>query len=177
MSPCVYELALHQPAPVIHYMHNYRSGCLNGVFYRDGAPCFSCQGGNYFPGIMHACWRKNAAYSSLAAAVLYKTRRMGAWSRFSSYIAISRRQRELLIRTGIPEDKIRVIPHFIRQNPAPAAGQPRRDVLYAGRLTQEKESCNWFRRGNSYPPRPHSLPDGRRPPARRTGALYLFPPS
>lgn len=58
MSPCVYELALHQPAPVIHYMHNYRSGCLNGVFYRDGAPCFSCQGGNYFPGIMHACWRK-----------------------------------------------------------------------------------------------------------------------
>ena len=22
MSPCVYELALHQPAPVIHYMHN-----------------------------------------------------------------------------------------------------------------------------------------------------------
>lgn len=138
MSPCVYELALHQPAPVIHYMHNYRSGCLNGVFYRDGAPCFSCQGGNYFPGIMHACWRKNAAYSSLAAAVLYKTRRMGAWSRFSSYIAISRRQRELLIRTGIPEDKIRVIPHFIRQNPAPAAGQPLRDVLYAGRLTQEK---------------------------------------
>ncbi|MGN0816762.1 MAG: hypothetical protein ACI4P2_08455, partial [Akkermansia muciniphila] len=88
MSPCVYELALHQPAPVIHYMHNYRSGCLNGVFYRDGVPCFSCQGGNYFPGIMHACWRKNAAYSSLAAAVLYKTRRMGAWSRFSSYIAI-----------------------------------------------------------------------------------------
>ena len=138
MSPCVYELALHQPAPVIHYMHNYRSGCLNGVFYRDGAPCFSCQGGNYFPGIMHACWRKNAAYSSLAAAVLYKTRRMGAWSRFSSYIAISRRQQELLIQTGIPEDKIRVIPHFIRQNPAPSAGPPRRDVLYAGRLTQEK---------------------------------------
>lgn len=58
MSPCVYELALNQPAPVIHYMHNYRSGCLNGVFYRDGAPCFSCQGGNYLPGIMRACWRK-----------------------------------------------------------------------------------------------------------------------
>ena len=44
----VYELALHQPAPVIHYMHNYRSGCLNGVFYRDGAPCFSCQGVTIF---------------------------------------------------------------------------------------------------------------------------------
>ncbi|MFR4416492.1 MAG: hypothetical protein ACLT8E_03345 [Akkermansia sp.] len=72
MSPCVYELALNQPAPVIHYMHNYRSGCLNGVFYRDGAPCFSCQGGNYLPGILHACWRSGAAYSALAAATCIK---------------------------------------------------------------------------------------------------------
>lgn len=142
MSPCVYELALEQSAPVIHYVHNYRAGCLNGVFYRDGAPCFSCKNGNYLPGVLHACWRGNAAYSALAAAALYKTRRMGAWNRLSSYVAVSRRQRELLIQAGIPEDKIRVIPHFIRQPDFPAGPPPpgllRRDVLYAGRLTQEK---------------------------------------
>ena len=33
MSPCVYGLALEQSVPVIHYLHNYRAGCLNGVFY------------------------------------------------------------------------------------------------------------------------------------------------
>ena len=142
MSPCVYGLALKQSVPVIHYLHNYRAGCLNGVFYRDGSPCFSCKNGNYLPGILHACWRGSAAYSALAAATLYKTRRMGTWNRLSSYIAVSRRQRELLIQTGIPEDKIRVIPHFIRQKTSPAGPPPpdlpRRDVLYAGRLTQEK---------------------------------------
>lgn len=138
MSPCVYELALQQSVPVIHYVHNYRSGCLNGVFYRDGAPCFSCKNGNYLPGVMHACWRGNAAYSALAAAVLSKTRHMGAWTRLSSYIAVSRRQRELLIQSGIPEEKIRVIPHFIRQKPVPIPDAPRRDVLYAGRLAPEK---------------------------------------
>ncbi|MFR1411500.1 MAG: hypothetical protein ACLSUW_03825 [Akkermansia sp.] len=160
MSPCVYELALHQPAPVIHYVHNYRSGCLNGVFYRDGAPCFSCKNGNYLPGVMHACWRGNAAYSALAAAVLSKTRRMGAWTRLSSYIAVSRRQRELLIQSGIPEEKIRVIPHFIRQNlllqPASAG------TSYAGRLTQEKGVCNCSGVGTPIP-RTHSLPDGDGP--------------
>ena len=46
MSPCVYGLALKQSVPVIHYLHNYRAGCLNGVFYRDGSPCFSCKNGN-----------------------------------------------------------------------------------------------------------------------------------
>lgn len=142
MSPCVYGLALEQSVPVIHYLHNYRAGCLNGVFYRDGSPCFSCKNGNYLPGVLHACWRGSAAYSALAAATLYKTRRMGTWNRLSSYIAVSRRQRELLIQTGIPEDKIRVIPHFIRQKTTPAGPPPpdlpRRDVLYAGRLTQEK---------------------------------------
>ena len=142
MSPCVYELALEQAVPVIHYLHNYRAGCLNGVFYRNGAPCFSCKNGNYLPGVLHACWRGSAAYSALAAAALYKTRRMGTWNRLSSYIAVSRRQRELLIQSGIPGDKIRVIPHFIRQKTAhagpPTPDRPRRDVLYAGRLTQEK---------------------------------------
>lgn len=142
MSPCVYALALQQSVPVIHYMHNYRVGCLNGVFFRNGAPCFSCKNGNYLPGIIHACWRGNAAYSALAAAALYKTRRMGIWNRLSSYIAVSRRQRELLIRAGIPENKIRVIPHFIRQKTSvpesPYPNLPRRDVLYAGRLTWEK---------------------------------------
>lgn len=138
MSPCVYELALEQSVPIIHYVHNYRAGCLNGVFYRDGAPCFSCKNGNYLPGVMHACWRGNAAYSALAAAALYKARIMGTWNRLSSYIAVSRRQRELLIYAGIPEDKIRVIPHFIRQKTAGLSPPGRRDVLFAGRLTQEK---------------------------------------
>lgn len=63
---------------------------------------------------------------------------MGAWTRLSSYIAVSRRQRELLIQSGIPEEKIRVIPHFIRQKPVPIPDAPRRDVLYAGRLAPEK---------------------------------------
>ena len=80
MSPCVYGLALKQSVPVIHYLHNYRAGCLNGVFYRDGSPCFSCKNGNYLPGVLHACWRGSAAYSALAAATLYKTRRMGTWN-------------------------------------------------------------------------------------------------
>lgn len=142
MSPCIYKLAFQQSVPIIHYLHNYRAGCLNGVFYRNGAPCFSCKNGNYLPGVMHACWRDNAAYSALAAAALYKTRRMGTWNRLSSYIAVSRRQRELLIQAGIPGDNIRVIPHFLRQKSSPAGppppDRPRRDVLYAGRLTQEK---------------------------------------
>lgn len=161
MSPCVYELALQQSVPVIHYVHNYRAGCLNGVFYRNGTPCFSCKNGNYLPGVMRACWRGNAAYSALAAAALYKTRRLGTWNRFSSYVAVSRRQRELLIRTGIPEDKIRVIPHFIRQKAAhaglPTPDRPRRDVLYAGRLTQEKGVFQLVRAWELLSPRGRTL--------------------
>lgn len=138
MSPCVYELALHQSVPVIHYMHNYRAGCLKGVFHRGDSPCFSCMNGNYLPGIMHACWRGNPVFSALAAAALYKTRRMGTWNSLSAYVAVSRREGELLVQSGIPEDKLTVIPHFIRQQAVPVPNRPRRDVLYSGRLTREK---------------------------------------
>lgn len=142
MSPCVYGLAMQQSVPVIHYMHNYRAGCLNGVFCRNGSPCFSCGTGNYLPGILHRCWRGRAAASALAAAALYKTRHLGVWTGLSRYIAVSRRQKELLVQSGIPESKLRVIPHCIRETPLPPPALPRRDVLYTGRLTREKGVLN-----------------------------------
>ncbi|MCD8061151.1 MAG: glycosyltransferase family 4 protein [Akkermansiaceae bacterium] len=138
MSPCVYELALQQAVPIIHYMHNYRAGCLNGVFHRGDSPCFSCNQGNYLPGVLHRCWRGSATASMLAAAALSKTRRMEVWNRLSRYIAVSRRQKELLVQSGIPEDRLKVIPHYIRESPLPVPTQSRRDVLYTGRLTREK---------------------------------------
>lgn len=138
MSPCVYKIALEQSIPIIHYLHNYRIKCINGVFYRNEKPCFSCQGNNCLAGIMHSCWRGNPLYSALAAVSLHKTRHLGTWEKLSAYIAVSNRQRELLIQSGVPKNKIRTIPHFLRQQTQLTPQTPRRDVLYTGRLTQEK---------------------------------------
>lgn len=138
MSPCVYEIALEQHIPIIHYVHNYRPGCLKGVFFREGHPCFACQSGNYLPGIMHKCWRDSYPMSCIAAAILSKTKKLGVWKNLTSYVAVSHRQKELLIQCGLPEEKIHVIPHFLDVKEDIDIPLHRRDVLYTGRLSEEK---------------------------------------
>ncbi len=138
MSPVIYQVAMEQHAPIIHYMHNYRPTCLNGVFYRNNAPCFSCKNGHFLPGIIHSCWRNNPVFSALAAATLKKTHRMGTWQKLSAYVAVSNRQRQLLVESGIPAELIRTIPHFITATDVTPANHQGKNVLFSGRLTQEK---------------------------------------
>lgn len=148
MSPCVYGLALEQSVPVIHYLHNYRAGCLNGVFYRDGFPCFSCKNGNYLPGVLHACWRGSAAYSALAAATLYKTRRMGTWNRLSSYIAASGSSSS---KPEYRRTKSGSSPTSSGKKPPPAEPPPAGTFFTPDALRRKKASSHWFRRGNALP--------------------------
>ena len=140
MSPCIYEQAVRQSVPVIHYMHNYRQGCLNGLGFRNGRECAACSSGNYLHGILHRCWHGRVLDSMAAACILEKTRRLGTWRNLSAYIAISHRQRELLESNGVNSARIQVIPHFYEsgRRVADPGDRPRRDVLFAGRLTEEK---------------------------------------
>lgn len=138
MSPCVYEIALEQHVPIIHYVHNYRAACLKGVFFRDGHPCFACQSGNYLPGIMQKCWRDSYPMSCIAAGILSKTKKLGVWKNLTAYVAVSHRQKDLLIQCGLPEEKIHVIPHFLDVKEDLDIPRHRRDVLYTGRLSEEK---------------------------------------
>ncbi len=138
MSPCVYELAMQQDAPIIHYMHNYRPACLNGLFYRNETPCYLCKNGSFLHGIIHSCWRGNPIFSTLAAVTLSKTRKMGAWKKLSAYVAVSNRQGQLLIESGIPENKIRTIPHFIKTSNFSVPESARKNILFTGRLSPEK---------------------------------------
>lgn len=138
MSPCVYKIALKQKVPIIHYVHNYRAACLKGVFFREGHPCFSCQSGNYLPGIMHKCWRDSYPMSCIAASILKKTKQLGVWQKLSAYVAVSHRQKELLVQCGLPEEKIHVIPHFLDVREEIEMPTLRRDVLFTGRLSEEK---------------------------------------
>lgn len=105
---------------------------------------------------MHACWRGNAAYSALAAAVLSKTRRMGAWTRLSSYIAVSRRQRELLIQSGIPEEKSGLFPISSGKNPSPYR-TPRAGTFCTPDASPRKRASSSLSVHGSFFPRPDAL--------------------
>jgi glycosyltransferase involved in cell wall biosynthesis len=140
LSPSVVG-ALHSArVPVVVTLHNYRLVCLNGLLYRDGAPCRDCVGGSPLPGVRHRCYRRSASSSAVAAATLSFNRARGTWvNSVDRFIAPSRGLRDTLVAGGLPEDRVVVRPHAVadvgRRVQPPSASKT---LLYAGRISEEK---------------------------------------
>ena len=137
--------------PVVATIHNYRLLCPGGGFFRDGAPCHDCAGGQG-PGLRHGCYRgsRAATLPIVAANVVHRS----AWQRLvSAYVFISASQQELMSTLDLPRERV-----FVKHNFVATAAQfaARREhlVTYVGRLDAAKgvpvlmEAWDTFRAAN-----------------------------
>ena len=140
ISPGAYTLAEKLGVPIIHYLHNYRMGCVNGFWFTQGKECQKCSAGNFVHGAIGKCWKDSYAHSSVMALLLADTRRRGLFDQVRRWIAISHAQKKAHIGMGINGDRIDVVHHFLEQNESdsipvfPANGY----ALFIGRLSPEK---------------------------------------
>jgi len=138
-SPSVYEAAEACGVPVVQTLHNYRLICPAATVYRAGRPCTDCLGRAIpWPAVVHSCYRGSRAQSAVVAATLAVGRARGTYShRVGAYLALTRFQRDLLVRGGLPADKVQVLPNFLEPDPGIGVG-PRRGFLFVGRLSEDK---------------------------------------
>jgi glycosyltransferase involved in cell wall biosynthesis len=137
LSPAVYDAARLCNVPVVQYLHNYRFGCINGSLVNHGEPCVRCLNGNFLPAVQTRCWRESRIACATMAISLHRLRAVGVLRQVVQWIAISHAQKQIHIQFGIPGERITVLYHFYR---GPLLGRPvrGRDVLFVGRLSQEK---------------------------------------
>ncbi|NJM37497.1 MAG: glycosyltransferase family 4 protein [Akkermansiaceae bacterium] len=140
ISPGAYTLAKRLEVPIIHYLHNYRMGCVNGFWFTQGKECQKCSSGSYVHGVTGKCWRDSYSQSAAMALLLTDTRRRGLFQQVRRWVAISHSQKEAHIRMGIDGDKIDVVHHFLEQNqPDSIPVFPENGyALFIGRLSAEK---------------------------------------
>ncbi|MBE2179415.1 MAG: glycosyltransferase family 4 protein [Chthoniobacterales bacterium] len=138
MSPSVYAAAFRRGIPVVQYLHNYRMSCTNGYFLNHGETCTSCIRGNFTKAAVTGCWRDSRAASGWMGLVLMRLRALGVFRKVSAWVALSRAQKDLHVRMGIPADRIHIVPHFFEPAEELRIAEPGRDVLFLGRLSKEK---------------------------------------
>ena len=138
-SPSIYEAAAASGVPVVQTLHNYRLVCPAATVYRDGHPCTDCVGRAIpWPAVAHACYRGSRPQSAVVAATLAVHRARGTYSRqVGAYIALTRFQRDLLVKGGLPADRVEVLSNFLEPDPGVARAR-RQGFLFAGRLSSEK---------------------------------------
>lgn len=140
LSPSIVTGMRRGGIPVVMTLHNFRMVCVNGLLYRDSAPCTDCVGRSPVPGVLHRCYQSSSTLSALAASNIGLNRLLGTWvSGVDLFVALTEFGRQMHILGGIPSDRIVVKPHFVsdlgkRERPPSASST----VLYVGRITEEK---------------------------------------
>ncbi len=140
ISPGAYALAEKLEVPIIHFLHNYRMGCVNGFSFTKGQDCHKCGSGNFIHGAIGKCWRDSYPQSIAMAVLLADLRRRQVFQQVRRWIAISHAQKEVHVQMGLPEEKIDVVHHFLERDASmevpdfPADGY----CLFIGRLSPEK---------------------------------------
>jgi glycosyltransferase involved in cell wall biosynthesis len=170
-SPSVYAAAMGEGVPVVQTLHNYRLICPAATAYRDGHPCTDCVGRAIpWPAVAHACYRGSRAQSLSVAATIAIHRGLGTFARrIDAYLALSEFQRGLLVRGGLPAERIRVLPNFLEPDPG-VGDEARSGLLYVGRLADEKGVGTLLRAAAIEPREVRVAGDGPLAPVARESA-------
>jgi glycosyltransferase involved in cell wall biosynthesis len=139
LSPSILRGLTNAGVKTVLHLHNYRLLCANALLFRDGRICLDCVGRGSSPGVRHRCYR-GLAPSVVAATTIRTWQSSGVVENdVNAFIVPTGWAKSLFIRGGLPGDRIHVVPHFVA-DPGPRLISPEasRDVLFVGRLSQEK---------------------------------------
>lgn len=136
LSPAVIAACADADVPVVATLHNYTQICPPGTLQRDGRPCTECVGGTPLPAVRHGCYRDSRlATVPLAVSLVVNRRRW--WSGVDRFFCISAAQRDVLVRAGMPAERLAVKHNFVPDPEARRSGAGEH-VLYLGRLAETK---------------------------------------
>ncbi len=138
ISPSVYHALYRLRVPSVAVIHDFRLWCPNSRFYVNNAPCQRCQMGNYWPAVSKRCVQGSVAYSAAFAASLYVNRKLDFTQKIGGYICLTEFAKNLLLQSGIPDEKIYLCPNHIDTSSFTPQYGGGKYVLYVGGLYRDK---------------------------------------
>ncbi|MEV7319711.1 glycosyltransferase [Streptomyces sp. NPDC093970] len=136
LSPAVLAACADAGVPAVATLHNYTQVCPPGTLQRDGRPCTECVGGTPLPAVRHGCYR-NSRLATVPLAVSLSANRRRWWSGVERFLCISAAQREVLVRSGMPAERLAVKHNFVPDPDLRREGAGEH-LLYLGRLAEAK---------------------------------------
>ncbi len=137
LSPAVLAACADAGVPAVATLHNYTQVCPPGTLQRDGRPCTECVGSAApLPAVRHGCYR-GSRLATVPLAVSLSANRRRWWSGVARFLCISAAQRDVLVRAGMPAERLAVKHNFVPEPGARREGAGEH-LLYLGRLAEAK---------------------------------------
>ncbi|MET7733206.1 glycosyltransferase [Streptomyces sp. NPDC005402] len=136
LSPAVLAACADAGVPAVATLHNYTQVCPPGTLQRDGKPCTECVGSTPLPAVRHGCYR-GSRLATVPLAVSLSANRRRWWSGVERFLCISAAQRDVLVRAGMPAERLAVKHNFV-PDPDARRTDTGEHLLYLGRLAEAK---------------------------------------
>ncbi|MFJ5807578.1 glycosyltransferase [Streptomyces sp. NPDC093093] len=136
LSPAVLAACADAGVPAVATLHNYTQVCPPGTLQRDGRPCTECVGAAPLPAVRHGCYR-DSRLATVPLAVSLSVNRRRWWTGVERFFCISGAQRDVLVRAGMPADRLAVKHNFVPE-PGTVRTGAGEHLLYLGRLAEAK---------------------------------------
>lgn len=137
LSPAVLAACADAGVPVVATLHNYTQVCPPGTLQRDGRLCTECVGSAVpLPAVRHGCYR-DSRLATVPLAVSLSVNRRRWWSGVERFFCISEAQRDVLVRSGVPAELLRVKHNFV-PDPGVCRVGGGEQLLFLGRLAEAK---------------------------------------
>ncbi|MFI0980962.1 glycosyltransferase [Streptomyces sp. NPDC021093] len=137
LSPSVLAACADAGVPAVATLHNYSQICPPGTLRRDGRLCTECVGSAVpLPAVRHGCYR-NSRLATVPLAVSLLVNRRRWWSGVERFFCISTAQRDLLVASGMPPERLAVKHNFV-PDPGACRSDAGEHLLFLGRLAEAK---------------------------------------
>ncbi|WP_329286009.1 glycosyltransferase family 4 protein [Streptomyces sp. NBC_00691] len=137
LSPSVLAACADVGVPVVATLHNYTQVCPPGTLHRAGRQCTECVGSAAsLPAVRHGCYR-NSRLATVPLAVSLTVNRRRWWSGVERFLCISSAQRDVLVRSGMPAERLAVKHNFV-PDPGTLRKGAGEQLLFLGRLAETK---------------------------------------
>jgi len=138
ISPSILRPLKKHGIPVVMTLHDFKLACPSYTFLRNGTPCEICEGKHFYRAVAHRCVKNSFLSSFLCATEMYLHKMLQTYSKgVDVFIVLSQFSKEKMIRYGLPEEKIEVLPNCIdvdQYHPQKMVGDY---VLFLGRLSEK----------------------------------------
>jgi glycosyltransferase involved in cell wall biosynthesis len=137
LTPSALRAAKTSGAAVVLTLHNYRFACAGGTLLRKGVIHEDCIEGSSLRcalGNPRENWPESLSYG-VALEVQRKVRMLARW--VDAFVAPSKFMAGMLVRSGLPRERVHVIPYGVPISVTPPLTE-RRFALFVGRLVPEK---------------------------------------
>jgi glycosyltransferase involved in cell wall biosynthesis len=145
ISPSILPECTAQGFPVVMTVHNFRLACPNGLLMSHGEVCHRCLGGREYWCILRNCEKdifKSMGYALRTAAARLLRRYS---DHVDHYLCLTRFQRDILVKEGLPQDRVSVLTNPVEIKVAEQSVEMERDsVLFVGRVSREKGIASLF---------------------------------